>query len=516
MTIFMSYARENEAVVKTLARAFEAARRDIWYDHDLNGGDIWWPTILDHIRSCTVFLFALSDTSLESRACLLELDYAEKLGRPVLPVRVGQVVKQHGNPLVQRQFVQFRPNDAVSGFEVLAAADRSAERCPPLPEPLPPEPPIPFAYLRQIAQQIEATELGPRVQLDVIDQLRRALAEETDRSVRQEIVEVLRSLVHKPWRTNAAGLEINATLTAHRAQEEEIAQLAGDPTETVEPLRGPEGDGPRPPDPAQEAGPDPDPVQLFLSRIAGIDLQRRGVGTGAAPVADPQESPEEIFARRTEEVFAQLRAGAAVREARESGGAGEPDEDPPPRFGGVGGARTSFFSGAAPSEATSPPAEGRESSRRRGAAGSTEDGGGPAPPEHDGSPSGEASARTEQAEPLSDAEPHRSVPSSRSPMHSPPTRRALGVLALLLSVGLGALAGSSAEVLLVVPFVVSAMTAIVALRFSAQVGRRFAAGDIDGARSASHTAMVWEVVALTLIVAVVGLSVLAAVDSARP
>src|SRR3954452_11643776 len=105
MTIFVSYARGDESVIKTVARAFEAARREIRYDHDLNGGEIWWPTILDHVRSCRVFLFALSDNSIESRACLQELDYAEKLGRPVLPVRVGPVVKQHANPLAQRQFI---------------------------------------------------------------------------------------------------------------------------------------------------------------------------------------------------------------------------------------------------------------------------------------------------------------------------------------------------------------------------------------------------------------------------
>src|SRR3712207_6959993 len=51
MTIFLSYARDDEDLVKTMARVFEAARREVWFDHDLQGGDVWWPTILDHIRS---------------------------------------------------------------------------------------------------------------------------------------------------------------------------------------------------------------------------------------------------------------------------------------------------------------------------------------------------------------------------------------------------------------------------------------------------------------------------------
>jgi hypothetical protein len=46
---------------------------------------------------------------------------------------------------------------------------------------------------------------------------------------------------------------------------------------------------------------------------------------------------------------------------------------------------------------------------------------------------------------------------------------------------------------------------VVALRFSVQVGRRGRVGDADGAARASHTAVVWGAVSLTLVGAVVGL-----------
>ncbi|SDD47562.1 TIR domain-containing protein [Geodermatophilus telluris] len=524
MTIFLSYARDDEDLVKTMARVFEAARREVWFDHDLRGGDVWWPTILDHIRSCSVFVFALSDRSLESRACLSELDYAERLERPVLPVRVGPVVKQQGNPLAQRHFVPFRADDAVAAIEVLAAAESSAARCPPLPEPLPPEPPIPGAYVRQISQQVESTELTPKAQLDVIAELRRTIAEETDRAVRQEVVAILHTIMGKPWRTNAAGLEIRATLEALRLLEEEIARDTG--TDQAAPGAGPPGasaeapppdhgaaeaagtrpDPGPPPGPGPGAGPppasgwtgpaagEPDAEGLFLARVAELHAHRRGPGTGDTAAPDPAGTAEDVFTRRTEEVFDQLRSGTAARAAR--GPAPDGDADgPPPTFPGV-------------SHTPQPPPPAADPWPPPGAPG-----GRTGPGEHDApaEPGGPAWSPTGTA-----AGPARAsttaAPGPAAPR--PPTRRALGVTGLLLSVGFGVLAALLGATYLVVPFAVSAVTAGLALRSSARVVRRSAAGDLDGARSASHTAVVLAAVALTLVAAVVGVLVLAAVDYA--
>ncbi|MEX5716972.1 toll/interleukin-1 receptor domain-containing protein [Geodermatophilus maliterrae] len=531
MTIFLSYARGDEDVVKTMARAFEAARREIWYDHDLDGGDIWWPTILDRIRSCSVFVFALSDRSLESRACLSELDYAEKLDRPILPVLVGPVSTPHANPLATRQFVQFLVDDAVTAFEVLAAADRSAERCPPLPVQLPPEPPIPFAYLRQITHQIEAGPLLPPAQLDVITELRRSLAEETEQSVRQDIVAILRLLFDKPWRTKAAGLEIQATLEALRLVEEETALITGteqapgphpdaDPPapSAEEPAPAPdhgaqEGAGTRPgPEPPPGPGPapgapgaseaarplnadpgsGPDPEDLFLTRVTEINAHRWGPGTHRTAAPDPAETAEDVFTRRTEEVFGQLRTGTAARQARESAPGGGTD-DPPPTFPGVSHAEQ-----PSPKTAATDAPGGHTRPGEHDA---------PADPGGHGQPLG----GTARGGPAGTTTTVAGGPV----LTAPPTRRALGITGLLLSVGFGALATVVVGTYFVVPFVVSAVTAAVALRFSATVGRRVAAHDLDGARSASHTAMVWAAVALTLVAAVVGIVVLAAVDYAR-
>ena len=69
------------------------------------------------------------------------------------------------------------------------------------PKPLPTPPPIPYAYLLALGRQIDSTELDQEQQTMVVDQLHRAILEETDEGVHQDIVDMLRNLTNKPWAT---------------------------------------------------------------------------------------------------------------------------------------------------------------------------------------------------------------------------------------------------------------------------------------------------------------------------
>src|SRR5215475_2713247 len=126
MAIMLSYTRKDEVVVKALARDLEEAKRQVWFDHNLVGGDAWWASILENIRQATVFIFALSDASLHSKPCRLELDYAIDLGRPIVPVRVGPVQSLRTSPLAALQIIDYNPDTARSGFAVLTAVDDAA------------------------------------------------------------------------------------------------------------------------------------------------------------------------------------------------------------------------------------------------------------------------------------------------------------------------------------------------------------------------------------------------------
>lgn len=214
MPIFLSYSRVDEEPVKALAQGFELARRKVWFDRDLGGGEAWWDEILDNIRSASVFVFALSDASIHSKPCRSELDYALALKRSILPVQVGAVGSFRGHPLADRQTLFYRRDEALSAFEIIAAVDDAASTVRPLPSPLPPPPPIPFAYLLALGRQIDSTELNHADQLAVVDQLRRALGEETDQSVRRDIAAMLKNLANKPWATRRTENEVKAVIYA--------------------------------------------------------------------------------------------------------------------------------------------------------------------------------------------------------------------------------------------------------------------------------------------------------------
>lgn len=212
VAIFVSYARLDEDVVKMLVQGLEAARRDVWFDYDLGGGEVWWVKILESIRQADVFVFGLSDNALRSKPCRVELDYARALRRPVLPIKVGPVGSLRTSPLSSLQTIEFRPNDARSAFEVIAALDSAAQDLRPLPDPLPPEPQMPFAYLASMSSQIESGELTAKAQLEAIDELRKAFRDETDDGARQDIVAILNKLKSRPWVSVQAQQEAGAVL----------------------------------------------------------------------------------------------------------------------------------------------------------------------------------------------------------------------------------------------------------------------------------------------------------------
>jgi TIR domain len=214
MPIFLSYSRKDEEVVEVLAQGFEAARREVWFDKDLGGGDAWWDKILDNIRLATVFVFALSDESLRSKPCRAELDYARALGRPVLPVQVGPVANIRSSPVADLQIIRFQRDNLLSAFKIMDAIDEAAQQQKPLPDPLPTPPPIPFAYLRALGRQIDSVELDQADQAKVVDQLRHAIAEETDESVRGEILANLHNLMSKPWATKRTETDVKAIMYA--------------------------------------------------------------------------------------------------------------------------------------------------------------------------------------------------------------------------------------------------------------------------------------------------------------
>jgi TIR domain len=90
--IFISYGKENQEIVTSVVEDLESLSHQVWFDRDLTRGQAWWNQILAEIRQCDVFVFALSPESLDSYACKLEFEYANALGKSILPIVVGEGV----------------------------------------------------------------------------------------------------------------------------------------------------------------------------------------------------------------------------------------------------------------------------------------------------------------------------------------------------------------------------------------------------------------------------------------
>ena len=154
--IFISYNRKSVFMVQCLANDIAALGHEPWYDQDLSGGQAWWEEILKHILDCDIFIYAISPESLHSQACNRERDYANDLGKPILPIQVTIGMSSNLLPpiLSKIQKIDYFQQDrkAVIG---LAKAIAAIPHPHPMPHPLPTPPDVPISYLGELAVRIE-------------------------------------------------------------------------------------------------------------------------------------------------------------------------------------------------------------------------------------------------------------------------------------------------------------------------------------------------------------------------
>jgi hypothetical protein len=439
MPIFLSYSRKDEAVVQVLAQGFEAAHKEIWYDHDLTGGDSWWDTILNKIRSASVFIFVLSEDSLHSKPCLSELKYAKDLNRPIVPVRVGPVVSLRATPLADRQAIEFSPDNALSSFPIIAAVEEASQNQRPLPDPLPPPPAIPYEYLQRLAREIESTELTQSQQFAVVDQLRRAITEETDDGVRPDILEMLRNLMSKPWSTRRTEGEVRFILLANGVSEHSLGeprQVAPPPERKIDSER-PQVSTPEPEIaqmPSQQED-DNKPPQINTPRPKHDKTQQEGPipQDTHQPDGHSGEDPEASEARRDEKEHAASLVERRLPSAATSAAASAKRPPAEPLWPGVSKPPTHLPVPAVPPPPASWPAEESRATERSAVAYATQ-----------------------------------TVPEAVPSAQQPPEYWILSMIAALFPV-FGA----------------------IALYYSYQVGERYRAGNLVSATRASKLARAW-------------------------
>ena len=242
MKVFISYFRHDEPAVRAMVRDLERASVQVWLDEDLGGGDAWWTEILKQIRSCTVFLFALSDNSLFSKPCRAELAYAQALGLPIVPVQIGDVSSFRADPIFSRQLIDYREPSSATGFALIGGLHECAAHRGELPDPLPDPPPIPYEYLQRLGAVIREPggELSFSAQTETLFELRNALNEEDDPSVQEDIRSLLSALRRRKEVSQAIATEIDALLGSKRARRRSRAKPVVAQPQTVPEVQTPD------------------------------------------------------------------------------------------------------------------------------------------------------------------------------------------------------------------------------------------------------------------------------------
>jgi hypothetical protein len=164
--LFVSYARQNKRDIDQLVEHVGLMGYDTWVDAQLRGGQDCWQEIIRRIAGADVFIVGVSRASLVSTACQREFDWAEALGRPVLPMAVETALPALPARIARRQIIDYsQPEQRDRAALILAGGLAAVAVAPPLPNPLPPSPAAPLSYLTALVDLVEpcqkAADLAP-------------------------------------------------------------------------------------------------------------------------------------------------------------------------------------------------------------------------------------------------------------------------------------------------------------------------------------------------------------------
>ena len=232
MAVFISYSSRDKVLLEKVVKALRQAHEQVWFDEELSGGEAWWRKILEQIRDCDVFIAALSKNSLDSKPCVAEVQYAQALGKPILPVHIGPMVSMRLNPLAAMQIIDYQNPTIETSIELISNVHARRATLQPLPDPLPEEPPMPFAYLMRLATTLAGPQLTPQQQTVLLSELKAGLEEDgDDEAARRDIAQLFRMLRDRPdvtWRTRTEVEKVLASL-------ESSPTAAGPPVAPVKP-----------------------------------------------------------------------------------------------------------------------------------------------------------------------------------------------------------------------------------------------------------------------------------------
>jgi hypothetical protein len=161
--IFVSYSRADRQFVDQFIPIVRKVygNDNVWYDEDIPGGVPWWQMILGEINKCDLFIYLLSNDSIDSPYCQAEFEEALRLNKQFLPIIIRPKTDLNRAPeemrdiITQTQWVDLgkgtQDTKAISNLfgAIHHALQTIPEKTPPpvydtpTPEPVVPDKPTP-------------------------------------------------------------------------------------------------------------------------------------------------------------------------------------------------------------------------------------------------------------------------------------------------------------------------------------------------------------------------------------
>jgi serine/threonine kinase PknH len=218
--VFVSHAQRNadSPELAGLIRDLNRLSTSVWIDQDLTGGQPWWDQILEEIRACDVFIFVVTNESIQSKPCEAEVNWAIANKRPILPIKITEVPEWRvREPVASSQIIDYTRRGAAGDAAIdcllalRGAIDRFSSRAiEPPPDPAPPAPDVPFSTLRRLQPFLDAGDLPLTNQEEFMRQVR--IHRDDVDSDRLSLIEVLNQFRSRPDTAYSVVIEIDGML----------------------------------------------------------------------------------------------------------------------------------------------------------------------------------------------------------------------------------------------------------------------------------------------------------------
>ncbi|MCJ7557783.1 MAG: TIR domain-containing protein, partial [Gammaproteobacteria bacterium] len=111
--VFISYSRKDIAFARLLHNALDESELETWIDwQDIPPSADWLAEVYEAIEAADTFIFVISETSVDSDICQLEVAHAEKNNKRLIPIVVSEIDPGSVHPtLAALNWIFFKEGD---------------------------------------------------------------------------------------------------------------------------------------------------------------------------------------------------------------------------------------------------------------------------------------------------------------------------------------------------------------------------------------------------------------------